>query len=314
MLIAKILNHKWADKGSTSVYNRWEKLPEMRLALERWSSRLEQIAAGRLEQIAAGGAGQGSEDSMKEKPVKLDPYLMNHFSLWLPKMFAPIYRRAREIGEKALREAQDARSGKVPSAVNVAINDRRTISDTALCKESTDIFCSHYAHLFIGDFSAWNDLASESPSPLDYLLPRVTELIPQSPLSSDELPRFEALTELSDSEKEVMERQVWPDRKVAERELQDWAHLYTENWENDQSRKEGFQKAEKKWQERNEDLFVGSWWGSYLRLPGNLHRSNGLGAGVQAESPFPRIETSSCASRAGASRANGERRSRRGFR
>ena len=197
---------------------------------------------------------------MKEKPVKLDPYLMNHFSLWLPKMFAPIYRRAREIGEKALREAQDARSGKVPSAVNVAINDRRTISDTALSKESTDIFCSHYAHLFIGDFSAWNDLASESPSPLDYLLPRVTELIPQSPLSSDELPRFEALTELSDSEKEVMERQVWPDRKVAERELQDWAHLYTENWENDQSRKEGFQKAEKKWQERNEDLFVGSWW------------------------------------------------------
>jgi integrase len=54
VLIAKILNHKWADKGSTSVYNRWEKLPEMRLALERWSSRLEQIAAGRLEQIAAG--------------------------------------------------------------------------------------------------------------------------------------------------------------------------------------------------------------------------------------------------------------------
>ena len=45
-LIAKILNHKWADKESTSVYNRWQKLPEMRQALERWASRLEQIAAG----------------------------------------------------------------------------------------------------------------------------------------------------------------------------------------------------------------------------------------------------------------------------
>ena len=45
-LIAKILNHKWADRQITSVYNRWQKLPEMRQALERWASRLEQIAAG----------------------------------------------------------------------------------------------------------------------------------------------------------------------------------------------------------------------------------------------------------------------------
>ena len=45
-LIAKILGHKWADRQITSVYNRWQKLPEMRQALERWASRLEQIAAG----------------------------------------------------------------------------------------------------------------------------------------------------------------------------------------------------------------------------------------------------------------------------
>tara|TARA_B100000949_G_scaffold158964_1_gene139937 strand:- start:367 stop:531 length:165 start_codon:yes stop_codon:yes gene_type:complete len=43
-LIANILGHKWADQQITSVYNRWEKLPEMRQALERWASRLEQIA------------------------------------------------------------------------------------------------------------------------------------------------------------------------------------------------------------------------------------------------------------------------------
>ncbi len=44
--IARILNHSWADRNITSVYNRWGKLPEMRLALERWGSRLEQIVSG----------------------------------------------------------------------------------------------------------------------------------------------------------------------------------------------------------------------------------------------------------------------------
>lgn len=46
VLIAKILGHRWADRQITSVYNRWEKLPEMREALERWASKLEQIATG----------------------------------------------------------------------------------------------------------------------------------------------------------------------------------------------------------------------------------------------------------------------------
>ena len=46
VLIAKILGHRWADRQVTSVYNRWDKLPEMREALERWASKLEQIATG----------------------------------------------------------------------------------------------------------------------------------------------------------------------------------------------------------------------------------------------------------------------------
>ena len=46
VLIAKILNHSWADRHVTSVYNRWKRLPEMRRALERWGARLEQIVSG----------------------------------------------------------------------------------------------------------------------------------------------------------------------------------------------------------------------------------------------------------------------------
>ncbi len=47
VLIAKILGHRWADQEITGrVYNRWDKLPEMREALERWASKLEQIATG----------------------------------------------------------------------------------------------------------------------------------------------------------------------------------------------------------------------------------------------------------------------------
>ena len=41
VLIAKLLNHKWADRQVTSVYNRWQKLPEMQVALERWAASLE---------------------------------------------------------------------------------------------------------------------------------------------------------------------------------------------------------------------------------------------------------------------------------
>ncbi len=45
-LIARILNHTWADRQVTSIYNRWKKLPEMKTALERWGARLEQIVSG----------------------------------------------------------------------------------------------------------------------------------------------------------------------------------------------------------------------------------------------------------------------------
>ena len=54
-LIAKILGHKWADRSITSVYNRWQKLPEMRQALERWASRLEQIATGEPAKVVEMG-------------------------------------------------------------------------------------------------------------------------------------------------------------------------------------------------------------------------------------------------------------------
>ena len=43
MIIAKILNHAWADRHITAVYDRWHKLPEMHQALERWGAHLQQI-------------------------------------------------------------------------------------------------------------------------------------------------------------------------------------------------------------------------------------------------------------------------------
>ena len=49
--IAKILNHKWADRQITSVYNRWQRLPEMRQALERWGARVEQIVTGQPAKV-----------------------------------------------------------------------------------------------------------------------------------------------------------------------------------------------------------------------------------------------------------------------
>ncbi len=45
--IATILNHSWPLRHMTAVYNRWERLPEMRQALERWGTRLERIVTGR---------------------------------------------------------------------------------------------------------------------------------------------------------------------------------------------------------------------------------------------------------------------------
>ena len=44
--IARILNHSWPLRHMTSVYNRWDKLPEMGLALQRWGERLEQMVTG----------------------------------------------------------------------------------------------------------------------------------------------------------------------------------------------------------------------------------------------------------------------------
>ena len=44
--IARILNHSWPFRHMTAVYNRWEKLPEMGRALQRWGERLEQMVTG----------------------------------------------------------------------------------------------------------------------------------------------------------------------------------------------------------------------------------------------------------------------------
>ncbi len=45
--IATILNHSWPLRHVTAVYNRWERLPEMSRALERWGERLERMVTGR---------------------------------------------------------------------------------------------------------------------------------------------------------------------------------------------------------------------------------------------------------------------------
>ena len=45
--IAKALNHSWALRNMTALYNRWEKLPEMKRALERWGAQLEHIVTGK---------------------------------------------------------------------------------------------------------------------------------------------------------------------------------------------------------------------------------------------------------------------------
>jgi len=44
--IATILNHSWPLRHMTAVYNRWERLPEMSRALERWGAKLEAIVTG----------------------------------------------------------------------------------------------------------------------------------------------------------------------------------------------------------------------------------------------------------------------------
>ena len=44
--IATILNHSWPLRHMTAVYNRWDRLPEMTRALERWGARLDLILKG----------------------------------------------------------------------------------------------------------------------------------------------------------------------------------------------------------------------------------------------------------------------------
>lgn len=44
--IAGILNHSWPLRHMTAVYNRWDRLPEMKRALERWGARLDHILKG----------------------------------------------------------------------------------------------------------------------------------------------------------------------------------------------------------------------------------------------------------------------------
>ena len=46
MTIAKILNHLWPMKQMTAIYNRWDRLPEMSRALERWGAQVELIVTG----------------------------------------------------------------------------------------------------------------------------------------------------------------------------------------------------------------------------------------------------------------------------
>ena len=198
---------------------------------------------------------------MSKKPARLDPNLMEYLCLWLPKVFAPIHQKASTVREKAFPEAGDPKSSKVPPVVEVSIYESRAISDTPLDPEATAIFFSHYAHLFISDINALNDLAMQVPSRLDYLLPRVLQLIPQPALSSLDAPVSVGVAELTPAERDVLDRLYWPkDRKVVEHEKQFWAREHTEDWKDFQSRKEGFQKAQKRWRGWAEEYFVTRWW------------------------------------------------------
>jgi len=50
-IIARILNHSWVDQNVTAVYNRFQRLPVMRQALERWGARLNQIVTGESAKV-----------------------------------------------------------------------------------------------------------------------------------------------------------------------------------------------------------------------------------------------------------------------
>ena len=44
--IATILNHSWPLRQPTAIYNRWDRLPKMSQALERWGAQVERIVTG----------------------------------------------------------------------------------------------------------------------------------------------------------------------------------------------------------------------------------------------------------------------------
>jgi len=60
VVIAKVMGHRWADQEITGrVYDRWDKLPEIRQALERWASRLKKYT---------------TDEPAKVVKIRLDPW------------------------------------------------------------------------------------------------------------------------------------------------------------------------------------------------------------------------------------------------
>ena len=49
-IISAILNHAPGGPAATRIYNRYQPLPEMRAALERWAAHLERIVSGQLDE------------------------------------------------------------------------------------------------------------------------------------------------------------------------------------------------------------------------------------------------------------------------
>lgn len=50
-VIGKVLNHKSADNTVTARYDHYDRMPEMRRALERWAAKLEQIISGKTAKV-----------------------------------------------------------------------------------------------------------------------------------------------------------------------------------------------------------------------------------------------------------------------
>jgi integrase len=50
-IIARVLNHKSADHTVTAVYDRYDRLPEMRRALSKWGAHLDRILTGKKAKV-----------------------------------------------------------------------------------------------------------------------------------------------------------------------------------------------------------------------------------------------------------------------